>query len=176
MSSAYQINFIFSIEFFNNVATKQISCTSWTHTPASWIIWVTPHQIAHGAIMWYFLFSINWSDVIKGADWWTQPTMYTKNLVIYNSRQSKIIENWCAISPYIYRSIFSEALIIKTIHLGNLSTFVISSNQCYSFRISYFKSQQQQKCFDWVISTINEITHEKVVCIWAFATNFKKFF
>jgi len=53
----------------------------------------------------------------------------TKNSVINNSSETQIIENFGTISPNVQRSVFSQAFIIEAINLGNLSRFVVSSNQ-----------------------------------------------
>jgi hypothetical protein len=56
------------IKFVNDVTTKEITCTSRADTPAGYIIWVAPHQIAHSSIMRNFLFAVKASDLIKSID------------------------------------------------------------------------------------------------------------
>ncbi len=48
---------------------------------------------------------------------------------ITHSGQSEIIKNLCAIFPGICVSVFLLAFVVKTIHLCNLSAFVISSQK-----------------------------------------------
>jgi hypothetical protein len=56
------------IKFVNDVTTKEITCPSRADTPAGYIIWVAPHQIAHSSIMRNFLFAVKASDLIKSID------------------------------------------------------------------------------------------------------------
>ena len=53
---------------------------------------------------------------------------------------------------------------------------MIASNKSDSFRVSNFQSKEKQKSFDWVVSSIDEIAHKKVVSIGAFSSDFEKFF
>ena len=68
MSSAYQINIVLVVEFLYYVATKEITCPSWTYTPACNFIRVAPHKIAHRTIMWYLLLPVDCSDLIQSAN------------------------------------------------------------------------------------------------------------
>ena len=78
--------------------------------------------------------------------------MYTEDLISNDGRQTEVVEYLCTVPPHINRAIFSLALIVESIHLAkhhvnyivrgvvipylsDLSTFVISSDKCYSIRI-----------------------------------------
>lgn len=62
--------------------------------------------------------------------------MHTKYFFINNCSQGEIIKYLGAISPYINRSVLSEALIIEAINLGDLSTFMVTSYQAHSVGIA----------------------------------------
>jgi hypothetical protein len=145
MSPTNQINFVFPIEFFNDIATKQVTSTSWTHTPTCRVIWVTPHQVTHGSIMWNFLFSIYRSYLIQGINRRAQPSMHTENFVVDDGRQSQIIKYTCTVPPHVYRAVLPKTLIIEPIDLCYLSALVISSYQRNSFGVTNFQSKQKQK-------------------------------
>jgi len=55
------------------------------------------------------------------------PSVDTKDPAIYQSCQVKIIKNLDTVLPGISISILSHAFLIETVHLGNLSRFVIAS-------------------------------------------------
>ena len=101
--------------------------------------------------------------------------MDAENFIINNCSKCKIIKYVSTVSPYIYASILPQAFIIKSINLRYLSTFVIAPDQCNSFGVSHFKCQKQQEGFNGVKPSVYEITHEQVICHWAFSPNFKKF-
>ena len=57
-------------------------------------------------------------------------------LSIDYGRQRQIIEYFGTISPNSYRTILSEALVVKAVDLSYLSGLVVTSDQCYSVGIS----------------------------------------
>ena len=137
MRSTYQINAILSVPFLNDFPSEKIASTTWTDHPAWNVIWVTPHQVAHCTIMGHFLLSVNHADLIEGTDRRWETTVNAENLVIDDWCEWKIVENFGAVAPNIDRSVFSQALIIESIHLCDLSALVITSDQCNSLWVSY---------------------------------------
>lgn len=68
MSSADEVNFVFSVEFVDDVASEEIAGTARAHTPTSLVIGITPHEVAHCAVVRYFLLSFDGSDLVKGIN------------------------------------------------------------------------------------------------------------
>ena len=101
MCPAYQLNLILSIELLYNIATKQEACTSGTHTPASCLVRITPHQITHSSIMWHLLLPIYASDLVNGIDGWTESTMYAEYLVVDDCGQRQVVKDSRAVPPDI---------------------------------------------------------------------------
>ena len=64
MCSGNQIDIVLVVELIHNVSSEKISCSSWAYTPSADIIWVAPHEVAHGAIVRNFLFTVKASDFI----------------------------------------------------------------------------------------------------------------
>lgn len=54
--------------------------------------------------------------------------MDTEDAIIDNGGEREVIEDVGAVSPYIERAVLSQAFIIKSVDLGNLSALVVSSN------------------------------------------------
>jgi hypothetical protein len=120
--------------------------------------------------MGHFLFSIDYFYFIKSIDWGRKTSVNTKNFFIYYSCQRKIIENFCAISPNIYWTIFSKAFIIKAINLSDLAWLMISSQDSNTVLVSHFQTYQQGYSLDRVIATINIVTHKEVICVRSLST------
>lgn len=53
--------------------------------------------------------------------------------------QRKVVKTICEILPYVGVSVLSEALVEESIHLGDLSALVISSQNCDPVGISHWK-------------------------------------
>ena len=62
--------------------------------------------------------------------------MHAKDASVNDGRETQVVEDFSAISPYGDASIFTETLIVKTVDLGNLTRLMIPSNQCDSVWIS----------------------------------------
>ena len=71
--------------------------------------------------------------------------MHTEDLIINYGSKSQIVKNVSAISPNVYRAILSEAFVIETIHLGDLSALVVSSDQSDSFWVSDLEGQKKKE-------------------------------
>jgi hypothetical protein len=83
------------------------------------------------------LLAIETTDLIESVDGWGETTMNAENLIIDDSREGQIIKDLCAVAPYVDRTILSQALIVEAIDLGDLSAFMITSNQGDSFWVSH---------------------------------------
>lgn len=58
------------------------------------------------------------------------------HLAINNGREAEVVKNLSAIAPHSDRAIFSQALIIKPIDLGDLPAFVIATDKGDSVRVT----------------------------------------
>lgn len=100
--------------------------------------------------------------------------MNTENFVVDNGGEGQVVKDVGAVSPHIDRAILSEALVIESIHLSDLSTLVISSDKSNSLWVSDLEGQEEEECLNGVVASIDEISHEEVICVWALATHFEK--
>ena len=100
--------------------------------------------------------------------------MYTKNFVIDNSGKAEVIKNLSAISPYIHRSIFTQAFIIKSVHLCDLSGFMITPDESNTIRISNLQGQQQEECLHAIISAVHKITEKQIISVRTFTSDLEQ--
>lgn len=66
--------------------------------------------------------------------------MNTENTVINNSGQTQIVEDFSTVSPNCDGSVFAQTFIVKSIDLGDLTTLMITSNECDPIRIANLKA------------------------------------
>jgi len=136
--SAYQVNVVLSIEFLYDVDTKQVASATWADHPPYNVIWIAPHKVCHRTVMRNFLLSVDHPNLVKSADRWRKTSVHAENFVVNNRSQCQVVKDLRAVAPHVDRSIFSQALVIKAIHLCNLTTFMIASNQRNAFRVADF--------------------------------------
>lgn len=102
--------------------------------------------------------SVKSSDVIQGIDARRQTTVETKDLVVDEGGEGKIVEEICEVLPDIGVAVFSEALVVEAVDLGNLPRLVISPENGDSLRVSDFEGYKQSDGLDRVVASVNVIT------------------
>jgi len=121
--------------------------------------------------------SVNKSDLIDGLDFRGETTMDTEDFTFDNSTDAKIIEDLCAVFPRVGISVLSNGLVVEAIDGGDLSGFVITSEEGDVSWILHLKTEKKLESFDRVESSVNEISHEDVFGIGnltTFVENLKK--
>ena len=174
MRSCSQFEIVSSVELLWDVHTKGIASTSWWDAPACSLVWVTPQQIAHRSFMWHLLYSVQVLDLVKRLKRWRQPSMQWEYLILNYSSQGQLIKELGEVLPHVSIAILALTLIIKAINLCDLSTLVITSQDSNPVSVSNFQCNQQCDRFDWVVSTIDVITHKQVIGIRAVATDLEQ--
>lgn len=74
--------------------------------------------------------------------------MDAQDFVINDGSECQVVKNLCAVAPNVYAAVFLKALIVKSVDLCNLPTFMVSSDQCYAFWVAYFKSEEEEEGLD----------------------------
>ena len=94
--------------------------------------------------MWDFHESVKLLDLIKGVDTWGETTMKAEDVSFNDSSQWKKIEELCELEPHICVSILTQALVIESVHLCDLLTFMISSKKSQSVRVPNLQAHQER--------------------------------
>jgi len=125
--------------------------------------------------VWCLLHAIELSDLIKGVDTWGETTVEAEDLVLNNSCEWKVIEEFGELFPYVGVTVLSQAFIIESIHLGDLPAFVVSSKDSKSILKADLESDEKSDSLDGVVAAIDVVTHEEVVGVGRLTTNLKQF-
>lgn len=173
MSSCNKLEIIRMIELFTNVLTKWVSSSSWRNTPTTSVIRVRPEEITNWTFGWHFHDSVELVDLIEGINWWRETTVEAEDVSFNNCGQRQVIKQACEVLPNIGISVFSKALIIESIDLSDLLAFVITSQDGNSVWVSYLEADKERNCLNWVISSVDVITHKKIVVVRELSTDFK---
>ena len=59
--------------------------------------------------------SVKLSDLVKGVNAWGQASVEAENLVLNNSSQGQVVEEFRELLPHLRVSILSETLVVKAI-------------------------------------------------------------
>lgn len=93
------------------------------------------------------------------------------HLVINESGQGQEVEQIGEEPPNICIAVFSQAFVVKSIHLGDLPGLMVASEDGDTIAITELQGDQQGDGLDGVVSTIHIVAHEQVVGVWRVATD-----
>jgi len=175
MRSGNQRNVIDVIKLSSHSRSEEPSSTSGRHSPCFNIFWVGPHKITERSLVWDFHSSVNESHLIDSFNLGRETSVNTEDLALDNSTNAKIVENFCAIFPRVGISVLSNSLIIETVHGCDLSGLMVTSEQGDVRWVLEFEAQKELESLNTVETSVYEITHENVACVWDFTTFIKKF-
>mmetsp|Transcript_5576 Transcript_5576/g.10002 ORF Transcript_5576/g.10002 Transcript_5576/m.10002 type:complete len:303 (+) Transcript_5576:159-1067(+) len=166
MGSGNEVKIVNMGELFCNVLPKRVTRSSWRNPPATPVIRVRPHKITHGPFVGDFLHTVQVPGMIKSINRGGESTMETENTICDHGCHGKIIEGVCEMLPHIGVSIFSQAFVIETINLSDLTTLVISTEDCDAIPIPNFQRHQKRHSLQRIVPTIDIIPHEQVIRLW----------
>ena len=101
--------------------------------------------------------------------------MQTENLIFYSRRQRQEIEQICIVFPHICIAIFAQTLIIEPINLCDLSGLVIASQDGDPVLEPHFQGHKEGNSLDWIVTSVDVVSHEEIISVRRFASNFEKF-
>ena len=174
VGSGHETEAVAVIELTGNVLTKGKARAAGRNAPAGPIVRVTPQQIAHGALVRDLLDAIELPDVIQRVDGRGEAAVETKDAVLDECRERKVVKEVREELPDVGRAILSDALVVKSVDLGDLSALVVASQNVNPVRISDFPTNQHGHRLDAVISSVDVVPHEEVVGIGRVSSNAKE--
>jgi len=99
--------------------------------------------------------------------------MKTENTIGDNGSHGEVVKSISKVLPDIGVSVLSETFIVKPVDLGDLATLVISPQNGDPASVSDFQGNEQRNRFERVISSIDVVTHEHVICFGTLAADTK---
>lgn len=62
--------------------------------------------------------------------------MDTKDPIVNDGRETQVVKDLTAVSPNIGRAKLLKALVVESVHFGDLSRLVVASDECNSVWVS----------------------------------------
>ena len=175
MRASNEIEIVPFVEHGHNVPAKEISGAPRRQPPAFQLFRITPHEIAHGSVVGNFLLAINDPNLIQCIDRWRQSSVYRKDLVFNDGRQTQIIKDFRTIPPDVDRSVFAQTLVVESVDLRDLPTFVVPPNEGDAVGVADLEGEQEEEGLDAVVAAVDKVAEKEVVLVGAFATDFEEF-
>ena len=156
------------VEVFGHHPTKQPARAAGADAPCFDLLGVGPHEITKRTLMRYFLQPHDSANLVERAQLRAQTTVYAQNAAINDSCNVEIVKHLAAAFPHGGASILLHAFIcrlkatdtprtIETVHLRDLPTLVVPTEQGNAIRESRLERHQQRKRFKAKITAIDKI-------------------
>ena len=97
-------------------------------------------------------------DIVQSIDTRRQTAMQTEDLVVDERGERKIVEKVGEVLPNVCVTVLAQALVVKPIHLRDLTRLVVSAEDGNPLGISDLQSHEQSDSLDRVITSINVIS------------------
>lgn len=91
--------------------------------------------------------------------------MQAEDLIIDQRSEGEVVKQVGKVLPDVGVSVFTEALVVKTVYLSDLAGLVVSTEDGYALGVSNLERDQQGDRLDRVITSINIIAFTVAVSI-----------
>jgi hypothetical protein len=98
------------------------------------------------------------SDVIQSVNTRGQTAVKAEYLVVDESSEGQVIEQICEVFPDVGIAVFSKALVVEAIDLGNLPRLVVSAKNGDALGVSDLEGDKQRDSLNRVIASVDVIT------------------
>lgn len=108
---------------------------------------------------------------IQSRDGRRETAVHAEDATVHKGADGKKIEHVDTLLPDVGSAVLPHALVIKTVHLGDLPALVVSTKKRNAVGVEDLQRKQEQKRFDAVVASVDIIAHEEVVRIRTFASD-----
>lgn len=83
--------------------------------------------------------------------------MQAEYLVVDQRSQREVVEQISEVFPDVGVAVFSETFVVETVHLRNLTRFVITSKNGDARRIAYLQGDKKSDSLDRIVTSIDVV-------------------
>lgn len=83
------------------------------------------------------------AHLINALQVWAQASVYAEHSSIYDCSKGQIVKYLATPSPDVTAPIFSLTFVVEAIYLGDLSGFVVATDEGHAIWIAYFEGKQE---------------------------------
>lgn len=84
--------------------------------------------------------------------------METEYLVVDESGEGQEVKEISEVFPDIRVTVFPQTLVVKTVHLGDLTRFVVAAEDGDALRITDLQSDEESHGLNGIVATVDIIT------------------
>lgn len=84
--------------------------------------------------------------------------MDAENAAVDDGAQREIVKDFATPAPHVAAAVLALTLVVKSVHLRDLSRLVVPADERDAIWISHFERQEEQEGFDAVEATVHEVS------------------
>ena len=69
------------------------------------------------------------------------------------------------VAPNICVSVLAQTLVVKPVNLSDLSTFVVSTEDCDAVTVTELHRYKESYGFDGIVPSVYVVAHKEVICV-----------
>jgi hypothetical protein len=117
------------------------------------------------------LHTVDSASMVERVDRRREAAVHAKDAVLHQRGHREVVEQVREVFPHVRVAIFAQALVIETVHLRNLSALVVATGESDAPRVANLKCDQERHTLEGVVTTIDVVTHEQIVCVRGLAAD-----
>ena len=117
------------------------------------------------------LHTVDSASMVERVDRRREAAVHAKDAVLHQRSHREVVEQVREVFPHVRVAIFAQALVIETVHLRNLSALVVATGESDAPRVANLKCDQERHTLEGVVTTIDVVTHEQIVCVRGLAAD-----
>lgn len=175
MGSTDEIESIDMVEVGDDLVTEEPAGSSHIGRPSSDVIRIRPHKISIWSFHGDFLSSVDGSYLVDGDYLFGETSVDAENSVIDEGTDREAVEKVTEKSPGCIVSVFSGDFLIESVGHGDISGFVVSSEEGDLAWVFHLEAEEVLHCFDGVVTSIDEVSDKDILAIWEFSSYLEEF-
>lgn len=127
MSAGDHFKIVDVVKFGRDTGSEEPASASWGESPSLDLLWVGPHEVAEGALVWDLHAAFEQANLVEGLDVWREATMDTEDLSFNDGTDAEEVEHFGAVFPRVGVSVLSDSLVVETVDGSDLTGLVVST-------------------------------------------------